>query len=217
MDKLKPNEKDQKNQVLSYTWGKYKELAFTSREKKRHITWLRKYVIVFGLAGAFFGLSCQLAGHSIDYCQTHQLSFFCTILRWPNQNLTVDQYIYIRLNDQINEYYRKNVNDYIKKINKAKKSSAIFSMLGIFLGALGFTGWTAGWVAFFTTVTASISGYVYANRFQYLIISYQATCNRLEILKTGGILVIKHSNNAMDLLWIVKKQSQLKMVHGWQS
>ena len=289
MDKLKTNEKNKNNTVLNCTWGKYKEFSFTSREKKKHITWLRKYVIVFGLAGAFFGLSCQFAGRSIDYCQVHQFSTFCYILKgiyffipgfisascipkffavlsafsiglstyfsiemichdqeksWirtrsaaeflksesykfaagippynnnnkaevlidktekmmktvedipckklpdekkrdkiPDQNLTVDEYINVRVNDQINNYYRKNVNDYIKKINKAKNYSAFFSILGIFLGALGFTGWTAGWVALITTVTASISAYVYANRFQYLIISYQATSNRLEILK----------------------------------
>ena len=50
--------------------------------------------------------------------------------------------------------------------------------------ALGATGWTAGWVAFFTTITASIAAYAYASRYQYLIISYQATANRLELFRT---------------------------------
>jgi len=291
MENLKAGEKPQEYSVLTFTWGKYKDFAFTSREKKRHITWLRIYVIVFGLAGAVFGLLCQLAGHSIDCCQVHQFSYACYTLRWlysgicfgfisancipkifgvlsafsiglsmyfsmevlkndeaqswirtrsaaeflksesykfatgippynidedkteilmdktekmihtvedipckilpedkksdkiPTPNLTVDQYIDVRVNDQINDYYQKNVNDYIRKINSAKNWSAIVSIFGIFLGALGFTGWTAGWVALSTTITASISGYIYANRFQYLIISYQSTSNRLEVLK----------------------------------
>lgn len=44
--------------------------------------------------------------------------------------------------------------------------------------------WTAGWIAVINTVTASITAYAYANRYQYSIVSYQVTSNRLEMLNT---------------------------------
>ena len=39
-------------------------------------------------------------------------------------------------------------------------------------------------MAVISTITASIAAYAYANRYQYLIISYQATAKRLELLLT---------------------------------
>ena len=101
----------------------------------------------------------------------------------PPDGLTVEAYVADRLDNQIQRFYRKNAHHYMQKTGTLQKWILGLSAIGIFLGALGFTGWTAGWVALITTMTVSISGYAYANRYGYLIISYQATANRLEWLK----------------------------------
>lgn len=100
----------------------------------------------------------------------------------PN-TMTVDQYLKDRVEDQINFYF-STTTKYINKMEKTKKIGLVLGAIAVTLGALGFTGWTAGWVAVISTITSSIAAYAYANRYQYLIVSYQATGNRLEILKT---------------------------------
>lgn len=102
----------------------------------------------------------------------------------PSGNLTTKAYIAQRVNDQINNYYRKRSDDYIDKIRNCKKVGLILGIIAIALGALGSTGWTAGWVAVISTISASIVAYVYAGRYQYLIVSYQATAHHLEFLRT---------------------------------
>lgn len=67
-----------------------------------------------------------------------------------------------------------------------KRNKNIGLSLGVFaivLGALGLTGWTAGWIAVISTIAASITAFAYAGRYQYLIISYQTTANKLERLR----------------------------------
>lgn len=98
--------------------------------------------------------------------------------------LTVQDYINERVNDQINGFYRPRSKEHTRKIEKFKTIGLLLGVIAIVLGALGSTGWTAGWVAVVSTVTASIAAYAYAGRYQYLIISFQATANRLELLRT---------------------------------
>jgi len=102
----------------------------------------------------------------------------------PSRMLTVQDYINERVNDQINGFYRPRSKEHTRKIEKFKTIGLLLGVIAIVLGALGSTGWTAGWVAVVSTVTASIAAYAYAGRYQYLIISFQATANRLELLRT---------------------------------
>ncbi|MCK5543886.1 MAG: DUF4231 domain-containing protein [Desulfobulbaceae bacterium] len=106
------------------------------------------------------------------------------VKRLPSDLSTVEDYIKQRVNDQIEEFYRPRSEEYTRRMELVKHIGLVIGVVVIFLGALGATGWTAGWVAFFTTITASIAAYAYAGRYQYLIISYQATANRLELLRT---------------------------------
>ncbi len=78
----------------------------------------------------------------------------------------------------------QSITEYINKMEKSKKIGLVLGIIAVILGALGSTGWTAGWVAVISTIISSVAAYAYANRYQYLIVSYQATGNRLEILKT---------------------------------
>ncbi|MGD9159284.1 MAG: DUF4231 domain-containing protein [Desulfobacteraceae bacterium] len=102
----------------------------------------------------------------------------------PSDKITTKDYIEQRVNDQIDHFYRKKSREYIIEIGNFKKIGLILGIIAIALGALGSTGWTAGWVAVISTLSASITAYVYASRYQYLIVSYQATANRLEFLRT---------------------------------
>jgi hypothetical protein len=67
----------------------------------------------------------------------------------------------------------------------------------VILGVFGAAGWTAGWIAFITTITASVAAYLYSGRYQYLIVSYQATARQLELLKNRwAIAADKQDDNS---------------------
>jgi hypothetical protein len=85
-----------------------------------------------------------------------------------------------------------------RKMKRNKNIGLSLGVSAILLGALGLTGWTAGWIAVIATITASITAFAYAGRYQYLIISYQTTANKLERLR---------------VLWESKGK---KIVLGWQ-
>jgi hypothetical protein len=102
----------------------------------------------------------------------------------PPGMVTVEDYIKERVDDQINGFYRPRSEAYTNKMQKFKRTGLLLGVIAIVLGALGSTGWTAGWVAVISTIIASVAAYTYAGRYQYLIISYQATMNRLELLRT---------------------------------
>lgn len=103
--------------------------------------------------------------------------------RLPAEFLTVHQYVNERVDDQIDKFYRPRVKQYEAVVTRGRRMSLVLGALAAILGALGASGWTAAWVAVLTTITASIAAYLYAGRYQYLIVSYQATARRLEALK----------------------------------
>jgi hypothetical protein len=101
----------------------------------------------------------------------------------PTDDLTVDEYIQTRVNDQINNFYRPKSDELKQKMKRNKNIGLSLGVFAIVLGALGLTGWTAGWIAVIATIAASITAFAYAGRYQYLIISYQTTANKLERLR----------------------------------
>lgn len=103
----------------------------------------------------------------------------------PTEDLTVDGYIQKRVNDQINNFYITRSDELQQKMKRNKNIGLSLGVFAVVLGGLGATGWTAGWVAVISTITASIAAYAYAGRYQYLIISYQATADKLERLRTA--------------------------------
>lgn len=102
----------------------------------------------------------------------------------PTKDWTVSEYIYKRIDDQIFNFYRPKADELKHKMERNKKLGLSLGVIAVILGALGATGWTAGWIAVISTITASIAAYAYAGRYQYLIISYQATADKLERLRT---------------------------------
>jgi hypothetical protein len=104
--------------------------------------------------------------------------------RLPTAYLTIDQYINERVTEQIDNFYRPRSDELIRKMKKNKKIGMFLGMASVILGAFGASGWTAGWIAVISTIAASIAAFSYAGRYQYLIVSYQATANKLERLRT---------------------------------
>lgn len=97
--------------------------------------------------------------------------------------MSVENYIVERVNDQVKKYYYPSSQKNIKTINKWNGIILICSFAGIVLasiGTLGFSEYTAAWVAVIGTITASITAYLFAGRYSYLSLSYQATALHLE-------------------------------------
>ena len=101
----------------------------------------------------------------------------------PTEDLTVEEYIENRVNNQINTFYRPGSDKLKQKMKHIKNIGLSLGVFAIVLGALGLTGWTAGWIAVISTIAASITAFAYAGRYQYLIISYQTTTDKLERLR----------------------------------
>jgi membrane protein implicated in regulation of membrane protease activity len=102
--------------------------------------------------------------------------------RLPPCPMTVEDYIGARLNEQMNDYYRKKTDEYESKIKRIRLITLVLGAVAVILGALG-GGVTAAWVAVITTITASLAAYLYSERYQYLIVSYAATARNLDSLR----------------------------------
>lgn len=97
--------------------------------------------------------------------------------------MTVDEYIDERVNDQIHTYYYPKSQANGNTLSWWNQIVFLCSLAGIALASLGafnFSEVTAAWVAVIGTITASISAYVFAGRFNYLSLSYQSTALHLE-------------------------------------
>jgi hypothetical protein len=114
----------------------------------------------------------------------------------PTEPLSVKDYIEQRVDEQINTYYIPQARENEKKVARGRTISLILGALAVILGVLGTTryGWVAGWTAVISTITAAIAAHQYAGRYQFLIVSYQATAERLNWLKTQWR--ISHKNDA---------------------
>jgi hypothetical protein len=99
-------------------------------------------------------------------------------------DISVEQYMEIRVDEQIEDYYIPSALKNEKIIKRGRRISLGLGILAVVLGALGASGWTAAWVAVVTTFTLAIAAYLYAGRYQYLLISYQATARRLDLLRS---------------------------------
>jgi hypothetical protein len=99
----------------------------------------------------------------------------------PEGPLSLQDYIRERLDDQVEHFYRPRVQQYDRLMKRWRNVNLALGALAAVLGVLG--KWTGAWVAVITTVTTAVAAYLYANRYQYLIISYQATARQLEFLK----------------------------------
>jgi uncharacterized membrane protein YphA (DoxX/SURF4 family) len=99
----------------------------------------------------------------------------------PAGPLSVGQYIEERVDDQIEHFYRPKAKAYEARMQRWRTVTLVIGGAAVLLGVLG--QGTAAWVAVLTTLGTAVAAHVYANRYQYLVISYQATARQLESLK----------------------------------
>ncbi len=103
----------------------------------------------------------------------------------PAAGMSVDDYVKQRVVQQIDEYYLAQVRTSTQKLALGRKVSLVLGAIAIVLGFWSAkSASVAGWVAVIGTITAAIAAYQYAGRYQFLIVSYQATADRLNWLKT---------------------------------
>ena len=107
--------------------------------------------------------------------------------RLPEGPLSVEEYIEARVDDQVENFYRPRARQYYELMKRWRAITLLIGGLAVILGALG--KWTGAWVAVLTTIGTSVAAYIFASRYQYLIISYQATARQLELLKNQWIVM----------------------------
>lgn len=103
----------------------------------------------------------------------------------PAAGMSIDEYVQQRVVQQIDEYYLTQVRLNAQKLALGRKVSLALGALAILLGFWSAkSASVAGWVAVIGAITAAIAAYQYAGRYQFLNVSYQATADRLNWLKT---------------------------------
>lgn len=105
----------------------------------------------------------------------------------PEGPISVAEYIKERLDGQIDGFYRLRAQQYDRLMKHWRNVNLALGATAAVLGVLG--RWTGAWVAVITTITTSVAAYLFANRYQYLIISYQTTSRQLEFLKHQWIVM----------------------------
>jgi hypothetical protein len=76
----------------------------------------------------------------------------------------------------------------------------------------------AGWLAVIGTLTAAIAARQYSGRYQFLVISYQATIERLKWLKTEWALESKADPTAAGKALIVAVEETISTENsGWMA
>ncbi len=112
----------------------------------------------------------------------------------PPCPLSADEYVALRLDDQI-KYYRRRAGEHGVVVGRVRGLTVVLGVVAFALGALG--GGGAGvWLVVITTATASLASYLYANRLQYLIGSYTAAARNLDALRVGWQTFGKEADDA---------------------
>lgn len=103
----------------------------------------------------------------------------------PTAPMSVDDYVRERVVQQIDEFYLPKVRRNAKKLALGRRLSVILGAAAILLGLWSAkSASVAGWVAVIGAITSAIAARQYAERYQFLSVSYQATADRLKWLKT---------------------------------
>ena len=100
----------------------------------------------------------------------------------PTCPLSAEGYVAERLDDQVS-FYRRRAGEHRAVVGRVRALTAVLGVAALVLGTLG--GGAGVWLVVVTTVTASLAGYLYANRLQYLVGSYTIAARNLDALRVG--------------------------------
>jgi len=126
----------------------------------------------------------------------------------------IEDYIKKRVEGQVKWYLNKS-KTFQGKIKKYKTRTFILGALGVVLGTLASSGITelSVFIAMITSVTASMSGYFASHKYQSLVISYQATADRLK-LNIAKWERNNKINDASDSAFVEKNEDILSLEHS---
>jgi len=103
----------------------------------------------------------------------------------PPHPMPIKDYIKNRVKEQIRNYYipMANRNErYADRWNRVRWVLGVAAVvLGVFSGA-GFSGYIGGWVAVIGAAITAVAAHLSAGRYNYLVLSYRATAQRLKII-----------------------------------
>ena len=137
----------------------------------------------------------------------------------PTEPLSAEAYIKARVDDQIDGFYVPRAREFEKKLANGKFLILGLGTIAVLLG-LGSTKYAsfAGWIAVIGTLTAAIAARHYAARYQFLIVTYQATAERLRRLKTEWQLARNTDPVAADKRLVVACEETISSENtGWMA
>src|ERR1044072_1188019 len=117
----------------------------------------------------------------------------------PSAQLSVADYIRERVDDQIESFYEPKAEENKAVVRNISIITKALGALAVLLGLLGYL-WAGlpAFVAVITTVTAALAAYLYAGRYQHLVVSYQATAQKLAGLRAAWLVSGKKEEDTAD-------------------
>ena len=104
----------------------------------------------------------------------------------PAAPLTVDDYLRVRVEGQVNNFYEPKAAENRAVARRIRTVSMALGALAVILSGLGYV-WVGipAFAAVVTTITTALAASLYAGRYQYLVVSYMATARKLEELRVA--------------------------------
>ena len=109
----------------------------------------------------------------------------------PHEWLSMDDYLTLRVEEQI-RYYERSAAANHDKHSRLHKWVVILAGVGVVLGTLSATvvgfEWTSAWIAVIGTISAAISSHIFSNRYEFQAQSYEVTARQVRnVLSEWGI------------------------------
>jgi hypothetical protein len=134
----------------------------------------------------------------------------------PPEDYSFDNYINERIKNQIYNYYFLKARKYDKISRTVKGMTLVLGFISVIIGtvgALGLTGQLSVWIAFISTFTGSAAAFVAAGHYNQIVLSYQATGNKLMMLVARWSMTEDTDENGRKDL-VVQCESILNMENG---
>jgi len=109
-------------------------------------------------------------------------------------NLSIDEYVRLRVDGQIDGFYRPKGFENAKAAKRLHDLEFWLGMLAVVMGALASAAVASGvpqlsalgpWVAVVTTATAAVTAHLAASRYDHLAMTYFSTAHRLTAIRDG--------------------------------
>lgn len=107
----------------------------------------------------------------------------------PPSSFTFTKYLEERIRKQAKQYFFAKASRYRKYVKRGSQWGMALGLIGLLLGSYGASSSANNisvWVAFVSTVSASLTTFLTTNRYQYLSMSFQAMGSQLMILYLKG-------------------------------